>query len=271
MLRKLLKPRHTAYSVADALVQGLRDGSIILDSQLAIFKLTERINELLESNAELTARNKEIESLVESLNQQTLSSQSPNLSKTVQDPEHFEEFNNAIKFVIEPGNPEYKSLAAYVERLLIQFNLRGSVGIGEIINIAYSRGIDAIVAGKEIHNPIAWLKRACLHIIHERSRSSRKEKGLDEQESIQISFANLKLVEEMMYVDLKKIQLAFKELNLSDRRLLQIYSVEGLSWQEDSDELALVENEPDREEILRQRGYRSLLRLRKIYETMRAE
>lgn len=186
--------------------------------------------------------------------------------------EHFKRFNDVIQSVLEPGNPEYKSLAGYVGRLLIQFKLRGSYEIAEIINIAYCRGIDAIDAGKEIYNPVAWLKRTCLHVIHELSRSRKKVQSLDEEGAPQPSVDDSALAEEMMQVDLKTIRLALKELSPSDRKLLRMRVIEGSSWREISHELALVTGgESDKEGTLRQRGYRSLLRLREIYDDIRPE
>ncbi|NEO15504.1 MULTISPECIES: sigma-70 family RNA polymerase sigma factor [unclassified Moorena] len=160
----------------------------------------------------------------------------------------------------------YAALFNGIKSKLHQFNLP-HYQMYDVIHETYLRGIKLLDSGQEIENPRAWIRATSFNVIREMSRKQKKEQSWDSnlierqlapEASNSLSSANSD------DENLKLLELALQKLEPQDSQLIVLRHIEGLSWQQVVSHLA-SKGEYITEASARQRGNRSLKRLRKIF------
>lgn len=178
-------------------------------------------------------------------------------------------FATAIQHLLQPGNPDFPALMAFIHARLAQFRLTGRHDPSEILNMAYERGIKFTGKGVSIQNPLGWLRRTIFNIVRELSRKDRKADSLDEEGCLEPVSKEPLLLDSLVRVEaIELLHVALEQLNDVDRELLELRYLQGLSWLEVGQCMAIAHTGKQTEATLRQRGHRALKRLRVIYSTL---
>lgn len=180
-----------------------------------------------------------------------------------------QQFDADFQSLYEAKSPESHSVFLYVQRLLYQFRLGRAYEVMDILVEVYARGVKYLESGNSIASSQAWTKRAALNVIREFRRAADKIDYYDLETQPQLVVSSEDTLSGLVFEnDLKVIQMAFGQLSPKDKNLLRLRIVNGFTWQQISI-LLKQEGEEVNENVLRQRGYRALQRLRAIYEPMR--
>lgn len=178
------------------------------------------------------------------------------------------QFDRDVKILFESSNPDALSFCASVTRMLYQFRLSRTYEAKEIIAEAYTRGIRKINSGKIIDIPLAWMRGACLNVIRDFKREQKKSK--DPQFDPQPwSPGGLAYSEQILKEDLLAIRTAFEGMDEEEQTLLYKRAIECLSWQEIAGNMTDTDGLPLKPGTARQRGARSVKKLRQIYKDIR--
>ncbi|NEQ97253.1 MAG: sigma-70 family RNA polymerase sigma factor [Cyanothece sp. SIO2G6] len=178
-------------------------------------------------------------------------------------------FEIAIKNLLRSENPDFTALMAFIHARLYQFHLTGQHDSNEIFNIAYERGVKLTEKGVHIENPLGWLRRTIFNIVRELSRKDRKADSLDKEECLEpISQAALPFETLVQGEAVTSVHAALAQLSEVDRELLELRYLQGKSWLEVGQCVAIASKTKQTEATLRQRGHRALRRLRAIYRDL---
>lgn len=164
------------------------------------------------------------------------------------------------------------SLFRFVKSKLYQFRLSKHYTPREILTEAYIRGLEIYKKGDAIQNKLAWTRRTSYNVIREFRRAVDKHQH-DDLDDISMSQAIAYLTcqhedasdngpdEDTLYA----MRLAFSDLSLEDRELLNLKVVQELSWKQVHDQLTSCWPKVPTEGALRQRKRRALHQLAKCY------
>jgi RNA polymerase sigma factor (sigma-70 family) len=177
-------------------------------------------------------------------------------------------FDMAVQALLDPDSPDTYSLYAYIQITLKQFRLSQAYEVKDIIINVYARGINKLESGDIIRIPLAWMRRTAYNVIRELRRDADKAGYLD-LDCIPSQSELDPLSEIEFNGDLKAIKIAFNRLEAHEKNILQLRVVNQLSWQEVGKCLVIVGEPIQSESNLRQRGYRTLKKLRRIYDEVR--
>jgi RNA polymerase sigma factor (sigma-70 family) len=173
-------------------------------------------------------------------------------------------FDMAVQALLDPDSPDTHSLYAFIQITLSQFRLSKAYEVKDIIIEVYTRGIKKLQSGDIIQIPLAWIRRTAHNVIRELRREADKTGYLDLDCVPVQDIAPLSKIE--FNGDLKAIKIAFNRLTLEEQNILKLRVIDQLSWQEVGKCLVIVGEPIQSEGNLRQRGYRTLKKLRKIYD-----
>lgn len=189
-----------------------------------------------------------------------------------------ERFDAEFRALLDRDNPDARSIWTFVERTIRQYGLHTyGTNADEILSETYSRGIRCIVEqGKPIDNPLGWIRLTAYNVIREMSRTRRRCVSYESIVAVEFSLVSPgamdSLVEqEEIDEDIQALQDALKQLAPKDREVLQWRHISGLSWWEVGERLADNGEKGLSEATLRQQGYRALVRLRKLFHSLRSK
>ena len=129
-----------------------------------------------------------------------------------------------------------------VQRKLSFYGLY-DIGLFEIVNDVYLRGIKAIEKGQIIENPKAWCRRVAFNVIFDKMRNQYKEKehpiisldAIEYTDDIEYEIAYQNSEEDAYFYNevLRNKLLRFRdELNEEDQMIFYLRFMEDLSWKE---------------------------------------
>lgn len=165
------------------------------------------------------------------------------------------------------NNPDARIIIAYIQKVLYQYGLWKAYDPKDILIEVYARGVKRVDAGETIRIPIAWIKRTAMNIIREFRREAEKigYYNLDQE----LHWNDDLLLYITFQYDLKAMKQAFERLEPDEQQLLNLRVVNRLSWKAVSQGLVTAGEPEFKLEALRQRGFRVLRKLRKLYEEER--
>lgn len=82
-------------------------------------------------------------------------------------------FDQALEEILERESPIAYSIITGTQRMINQFRLKG-VEPNDLLIQAYLRGKDALRAGKQVNNAVAWLRGTVYNIVREEASRRRK-------------------------------------------------------------------------------------------------
>lgn len=176
----------------------------------------------------------------------------------------------AIEDALDYANPEAKSLFAFIQRCLKQYNLATFYEASEILQEAYIRGIKAIQFGKDISSPFAWLRATAYNIVREHRREINRydQFGAEQTQELNIDSPT----EQVLYRELQSLMKeALKELDDQELKLINLRYIEDLSWFEVRKALEADGEGSVSEVVLRKRNSRILSKLRSKISFTREE
>lgn len=175
-------------------------------------------------------------------------------------PPYISAFDVEIALLLEPKNPQARSLLAFTRRTLYQYQLNGRFSEIDIFIRAYLRGIEQMLApsGQPIKKPKAWIRATIHNIIREESRACRKFIPLDDDYPDEEAFADSSRIE----FCLKAVVLAYQRLDHDNRKLIELRFFQGRSWKGVHEKIGEHNLEMS---ALRKRGQRALEKLRQEY------
>ena len=179
-------------------------------------------------------------------------------------PLELQQFNTEICCLLQKQSPDGRSLFLFIKRSLRGFHLEGTHTEIEVFNEAYMRGVALTLKGNTIRNPKAWIRKTAFNVIRELSREAQRCQPRD-SDYIESSL----VAEEIIELDIEAVLSALQELELSDRLLIELKTVQNLSWKEVGQTLVESGEKPQTEAALRKRGQRAMQRLRQIYHQSR--
>jgi len=180
-----------------------------------------------------------------------------------------QKFDRAIKPLFDGTDDNASNFLASITRQLYQFGLGKTYDAREIIAEAYTRGVKSIdESGKTINNPLGWMRRTCLNVIREFKREQERADN-PRIDKLPWSPGGVVFSELIFEEDLLTIQNAVQQLSAEEQDLLFQRVIEGLSWKEIGRNIRDSNGKPLKEGTARQRGARSLSKLRQIYEALR--
>ncbi|MDY6937749.1 MAG: sigma-70 family RNA polymerase sigma factor [Cyanobacteriota bacterium] len=179
-------------------------------------------------------------------------------------------FDEAFRALVTPENPDAYSIFTFVRQRLRQFNLYND-DPHLILNEVYLRGRKLIGSGTVIHNPLGWIRITSLNVIRERARDRSKIKDYARCVELIPSPDRLNLNREDVGIDslnYTALKWALSQLDPNDLKILELrYGDCDLSWQEIGKKLAFDSMCPINTATLRQKGFRALKRLRKLFHS----
>ena len=174
------------------------------------------------------------------------------------------EFQSRFEEFLKPNNDEGKRILNFLQRLQRQLNIT-DVEPMDILGEVYLAGIKEIEEkGGRIREPEKWIKAVGRYKILDVVGKEKKNRELREKNDYQVKrngydpFTPLLLCEES-----SELQIALSQLPSEDRRLLELYYLEGKSYKEIQSFFSENSN-PLQESALRKRCSRAVIKLRKI-------
>jgi DNA-directed RNA polymerase specialized sigma24 family protein len=166
------------------------------------------------------------------------------------------------------NNPDGRIVLAYIQKVLCQYGLWKAYEAKDILVEVYSRCVQTTEKGETIRIPVAWIKRTATNVIRELKREAEKIDFYKlEQEPYWTDDFLLTIT---FRYDLKAMKQAFECLDSEDQKLLSLRVINRLSWREVSQHFVVNGEVEANEGALRQRGFRALKKLRKLYEEERS-
>lgn len=194
-------------------------------------------------------------------------------------PPELQQFNVEIQSLLKRQNSHARSLYYFIKRGLKQFNLDSLYTEIDIFNQAYLRGVNLTKSGTAIKNPKAWMRTTAFNVIRELSRSHQRDHSVVYDELVEADQAKLEIAsiqmenflvsDEVIETDLQAVWLAWQELDLKDRLIIDLKFIRDLSWKEIRQHLLDLGEPIQTETALRKRGQRAIERLRKLYHQKR--
>lgn len=180
------------------------------------------------------------------------------------------QLNSAVEKLFEKGNPEADSLWAFIERLLWQYRLRDAYDVKDVLIEAYAIAVKRIEQGLVIQNYLGWLRGTC----HNTVRKLRRKQ--DKADRPKLDPTNQTLGDEvvsriMCSEDFKAVRLAWQKLSSEEQELVGAKYIQGKSWQQIAEALSQEQECRLDENTVRQRGYRAVQKLKKLYREIREE
>ncbi|TVP66545.1 MAG: hypothetical protein EA342_11560 [Leptolyngbya sp. LCM1.Bin17] len=181
-------------------------------------------------------------------------------------------FDRALANVLSQDNPQAYTLIRVIQSTLNQYRLGNHMEVFEVLHEAYLRGKKKLQAGETIHNAQAWLKATAIHVIYERKRKQRfsaVEPHL--LEAMMADNGPHLLQMQMVREDLDLLYQALDQLHQEDpyaTTLLYLKTVQGWTWNEISQWLAVQGQSVPSQAALRQRASRAKRRLRDLVERL---
>lgn len=179
-------------------------------------------------------------------------------------------FDWTIQPLFDGTDDNASNFFASITRQLYQFGLGKTYDAREIVAEAYTRGVKSIEAGKTIHNPLGWIRRTCLNVIREFKREQERADN-PKIDKLPWSPGGLVFSELMLEEDFLTIQTAVQQLSTEEQELLSKRIIEGLSWKEIGLSIRDSAGKSLKEGTVRQRGARSLKKLKQLYEDLRED
>lgn len=178
-----------------------------------------------------------------------------------------QELDKVFEDLFSSNNLQARTLFAYIQKVLFQYGLGKTYEPKDILIEVYSRSVRLTDSGETIRIPIAWIKRTATNVIREFRREAEKVEyyNLDREPS----WNDDPLVTFMFWYDLKAMKQAFQRLDPDEQQILNLRVIQRLSWKDVSRYLTDIGESEQHEGTLRQRGFRALRKLRKIYEKER--
>jgi DNA-directed RNA polymerase specialized sigma24 family protein len=178
-----------------------------------------------------------------------------------------QQVDKVFEDLFSPKNPDARIVIAYIQKGLYQYGLWKAYEPKDILIEVYSRCVKATEAGETIRIPVAWIKRTATNVIRELRREAEKIEfyNLDQEPHWNDDF----LLTITFRYDLKAMRQAFERLNSEEQHLLNFRVIHRLPWRDVSQRLVAVGEAESNEGALRQRGFRALKKLRKLYEEER--
>ncbi len=194
-------------------------------------------------------------------------------------PPELRQFNVEIQSLLKRQNPRARSLYYSIKRSLKQFNLEGNYTEIDIFNQAYLRGVELTKSGTAINSPRAWMRTTAFNIIRELSRSQRRHQlvvydELADADQAKLEIASMQredslVCDEVIEADIQAVLLALEELDRENRLIIELKSVQDLSWKEIRQRLIDLGDTVPSEATLRKRGQRAMERFRELYHQKR--
>lgn len=180
-------------------------------------------------------------------------------------------FDQEIQALSDPENPDAHTILPFIRRSLKQFHLDDRFDVYDILNETYLRAVKLMTTGTEIRSPLAWVRKTAFNVIREISREQKRYLLIDpdqvESELVVEAIWEYLIPEDSLDANCETVMSALQALGLRDRELLNLRFVEGLTWREIGERLA-VNGEPlQNDAALRQQGHRALKRLRDRYHS----
>jgi len=169
-----------------------------------------------------------------------------------------------MQALFDSENPDALTLLAYLQRLLYQHQLSKVYSQKEILTEVYARAIKRIDAGEPIKSYPGWIRRTAFKVIQE---FKLEVNSINFQEQTADHVLN-KFQEQFPLVigyDFSALFAALIRLDAEDRNILRLRLINGLSWQEIGQCLVAVGEVQVNDRQLRQRAFRALTNLRKMY------
>jgi DNA-directed RNA polymerase specialized sigma24 family protein len=182
---------------------------------------------------------------------------------SVQPPE-LRQFNTEIYDLLRTQNPRARSLLSFIRRTLREFHIDSLHTEFEVFNEAYMRGVTFVLKGNTIRSPKAWMRTTTFNVIRELSREQRRYQPTDCE-----NIENLLVTEDVIELDIRSVAIALQSLELSDRRIIELKTMQNLSWKEVGQRLVELGEKHQNEAALRKRGQRAMQRLRQLYHESR--
>ncbi len=182
------------------------------------------------------------------------------------------QFNHDVQFLLQPQNPDARSLLAFIHRTIRQFGLEGYITEVDVFVEAYLRGVNYTRStGRQIFQSRAWLRKTAYHIIREWQRDRAKYCDVAFDELLEQGTVGYHEdfppgeAGDWIEENIQRVIEAFQRLDGRDRILIQWKIIENLSWKTIHDRL-VAQGEADVSlAALRKRGQRALERLRQNY------
>ncbi len=194
-------------------------------------------------------------------------------------PPELRQFNVEIQSLLKRQNPRARSLYCFIKRTLKQFHLDGIYTEFDIFNQAYLRGVELTKSGTAINSPKAWMRTTTFNVIRELSRKHRRYQSVEYDELAEADQAKWEIAamqledslvsDEHIEADLQAVLLALQELALKDRLIIELKSLQDLSWKEVKQRLITLGEPVQTETALRKRGQRAMERFRQLYHQKR--
>ncbi|NEQ97252.1 MAG: sigma-70 family RNA polymerase sigma factor [Cyanothece sp. SIO2G6] len=134
--------------------------------------------------------------------------------------------------LMEKGSPEYCSFSPYIQRLLVQLDLAHVYRPGEIIQASYYRILNSEKRDIPIQSPSLYVRRICLHLLQDL-------RNIYDDENLTVVSVNKSpdlFHETFPLIDVERetevLYLALASLSESDRNVLYLRHLCGLSWLE---------------------------------------
>lgn len=154
-----------------------------------------------------------------------------------------------------------KQLRTHIRNELRKFRLY-SYTEDDILNQVCLYLVEALQSGKNISYPVAWSRKVSQrHIWRLRNKSKSQPTDPDRLEYLSNQHANLNLPYDEKAEIIEKLQ----KLKLEQRKLLEWYFFDGLSWPEIAELLSQQETKEINAVTARKRGQRAKEELRRIY------
>ena len=178
-----------------------------------------------------------------------------------------QKFEEEFEALLDSDNPDSVAMFGFIRRIIKQFELNSNVS--DILHEVYLRGINTEISGKEIDNPLAWMRSTAYNIVRELSREEIKNYKLSNKlETAENQYCQISCNE----IDdiIERIQKTWEKLKIEDREILEMRIINGYSWKEIG-EIYSRRNKSANLAALRKRGQRALLHLREIYHSLELE
>lgn len=174
------------------------------------------------------------------------------------------QFTNEVKHLLEPDNPEGRSLFNYLQRLMEQEGVR-SLDMQDCIAEATAAGLAYIDKhGKEIRSATAWLKKVGANRIRNQIRVEIKKRKLKKEYEYQFESDNawfkVLLDEERTFA-----AAAMKKLSPVDQELLTLRFVQEMKYKDIQQYYFTQYHRSSNVPALRKRASRALTKLKEQF------
>lgn len=169
--------------------------------------------------------------------------------------------------LLKSDNASYISLTSFFKRILQQYNLQGEYSEFYIVNEAYVRSYKYVRKGGKIQNLLPFLRKVGKNIVSELSRKSKKTCSMPE--GFEVASPEENSDDECTIKEkLDIVNIAFNRLDELDKEILNLKTVENMSWKEVANYLRANGKGDFSLTALRKRQERIKKKMRKIYHSL---